>query len=118
MKRLWQHLSNENDETQGTESNSRSQVYVTLCPYTTGSWETHDVSLREGSVEQADARELPCQSRQSTNGVVVEYAQHDPQCPWSFTSVVAPNTLQSMDDGVAAKSESVTVSLSERACNI
>ena len=48
---------------------------------------------------------------------VVEYAQHDPHCPWSFTSDVAPNTLQSMDDGVAARSESVTVSLSVRACN-
>ena len=52
-----------------TKSNSGSQVYVAFCPYTTGSWETHDVSLREGSVEQAGARQLPCQSRQSTNGV-------------------------------------------------
>ena len=38
--------------------------------HTTRSWETHDVSLREGgSVEQASVCELPCQSRQSTNGV-------------------------------------------------
>ena len=42
---------------------------------------------------------------------------HTPEVPCSFTGVVAPNTLQSLDDGVAAKSESVIVSLSVRACN-
>ena len=44
-----------------------------------------------------------------------KYAQHDPQCPWSLTGVVVdPNTLQSKDDGVAERSELVTVSLSVR----
>ena len=38
-------------------------------------------------------------------------------CPCSFIGVIAPNTLQSLDDGVTARSEPVTVSLSVCACN-
>ena len=71
-------------------------------------------------IRRTGGRELSCQSRQSTNSVtsVVEYAQHDPQCLWSFTGVIVPNTLQSLYDGVAARSESVTVSHMYRALQL
>ena len=57
-------------------------------------------------------REFRQSSLSHVNGRLVEHAQHDPHCPWSFTGVVAPNSLQSKEDGVAARSASVTVTTS------
>ena len=83
----------------------------------------HSATLHGGGVLQSSVAHVGlCGTHPSLSQCTLD-TNHTPEvpacstCPCSFTGVVAPSTLQSIDNGVAARSVPVTESLPVRACN-